>query len=107
MLTYPLCDKTVTLYRQVGDAVQRWVLEGCYYRYMDCIQEDRFVRKFVLFYPGKTEIRPGDRIFDGIGPERVVWAEFLPIAVAGLSQADYAAPWYWEGKLRHWEAGRK
>ena len=107
MLSYPLCNQTITLYRPADDGVQRQVLEGCFYRYEDRVTEDRFVRKFILICPGKTEVRPGDRIFDGIGPESVVWAEFLPISVAGLSQADYAAPWYWEGKIAHWEAGRK
>lgn len=107
MLTYPMCDKTVTRYRRVGDNVERRVLEGCFYRYEDTADQERFVRKFLLIWPGAEDIRPGDRIFDGIGPEQVVWAEFLPVNVPGLSQAEYAAPWYLGGKRAHWEAGRK
>ena len=106
-MVYPLCDRTVTLYRKCGDGVKRWVLEGCFYRYEDQITEERFDRKFVLVYPGAEEICPGDRVFDGVGPEQVVWAEFLPIRVPGLSEAAYASAGHWQGKIVHWEAGRK
>lgn len=104
---YPLCDRTVTLYRRSGDSVERRVLVGCFYRHEDAAEEEQFVRKCLLIHPGAEEIRPGDRVFDGIGPEQVVWAEFLPIHVPGLSQVDYAAPWYLDGRIVHWEAGRK
>ena len=107
MIVYPLCDRTVTLYRKTGEQVERQVLEGCFYRYEDAVTEEQFLRKFVLIHPGAEEIRPGDRVYDGIGPEQVVWAEFLPITQPGLSEAAYAAPWCWEGKIVHWEAGRK
>ena len=102
-----MCDQTVTLYRRVGDSVQRQVLDGCFYRFEDSAAEDRFTRKFLLICPGNREIRPGDRVLEGIGPEDVVWAEFLPIAVPGLGEVAYAAPWRWDGKIVHWEAGRK
>lgn len=107
MLTYPMCDRTVTVYRRVGDAVERRVLEGCFYRYQDTVGEEQFVRKFLLIWPGQEAIRPGDRVLDGVGPETVCWEEFLPVNVPGLAEAAYAAPWYWEGKISHWEAGRK
>ena len=107
MLAYPLCDRTVTLYRQQDVQVIRQVLHGCFYRYEDVAEDDRFVRKFLLIRPGAGELRPGDRVFDGIGPEEVVWAEFLPVNVPGLSQAEYAAPHYFDGNIAHWEAGRK
>lgn len=107
MLAYPMCDKTVTVYRRLGDAVERRVLEGCFYRYEDAADEERFVRKFLLILPGAEDIRPGDRVFDGVGPGEIVWEEFLPIKVPGLSEVAYAAPWYFMGQLHHWEAGRK
>ena len=107
MLVYPLCNQTVTLYRRVGDTVERRVLEGCFYHYEDVLTQERFARKFTLIHPGAEEIRPGDRVFDGVGPEQVVWAEFLPVCVAGLSEVSYAKPWYLDGKIAHWEAGRK
>ena len=107
MIVYPLCDRTVTLYRNTGEKVERQVLEGCFYRYEDILSGEQFARKFVLIHPGAEEIRPGDRVYDGIGPEQVVWAEFLPITLPGLAEVSYAAPWYWEGKVVHWEAGRK
>lgn len=104
---YPLCDRTVTLYRRTGDQVERRVLQGCFYRYEDCADEERFVRKCLLIWPGAEDIRPGDRVLEGVGPEIVVWEQFLPICVPGLSEVDYAAPWYVDGQLVHWEAGRK
>ena len=107
MLDYSLCDRTVTLYRRVSDTVARRVLEGCFYRYEDRVTEDRFVRTFLLIHPGSEEICPGDRVFDGVGPETVNWEAFLPVQIPGLSQVAYAAPWYWDGKIAHWEAGRK
>ena len=107
MLAYPLCDRTVTVYRLEKGQVHRRVLTQCFYRYEDVAAEDRFTRKFLLICPGTEALRPGDRIFDGIGPEQVDWAQFLPVAVPGLSEAAYAAPRHWQGSIAHWEAGRK
>lgn len=106
-MTYPLCDRIVTLYRKNGDQVERYVLEDCYYRFTDVLEEGRFLRKFLLVRPGAFPIRPGDRVLEGIGPEKVDWETFLPVNVPGLSQAEYAIPNYWLGQLIHWEAGRK
>lgn len=107
MLGYPLCDRTVTLYRRVGDKVERRVLEGCFYHYEDQTDGERFVRKFLLIWSGTEDLCVGDRVFDGIGPEQVVWEEFLPVNVPGLSEAAYATAWYWESRIAHWVAGRK
>lgn len=107
MLDYSLCDRVVTLYRRVGDTVERRVLENCFYRYEDRVAQGKFVRKFLLIHPGAEELRPGDRVFEGVGPETVSWEEFLPVNVPGLSQVAYAAPWHWDGRIAHWEAGRK
>lgn len=110
---YPLCDRVVTVYRREKDGVLRRVVAGCYYHYQDVCTTDgqgtQFVRKFLLIQPGEDRIYPGDRIYDGEGPEVTAadWDSFLPVTVAGLSQVAYAAPWYWEGRLCHTEAGRK
>lgn len=113
MFPYPMCDQTVTVYRKVGDAIERRVVHGCYYRFEDHLTEDaqglRFIRKFLLIQPGQKPIYPGDRILEGEGPSVSPnrWEQFLPAVVPGLSQVSYAAPWHWEGKICHWEAGRK
>lgn len=107
MLDYSLCDRTVTRYRRVGNEIARQVLDNCFYRYEDCVADNRFQRKFVLIHPGTEPICPGDRILEGIGPDSVNWEEFLPVQVPTLSQVAYAAPCCWEGQITHWEAGRK
>lgn len=110
---YPLCDRTVTVYRRENDIVSRRVARGCFYRWEDVAKEDSagvgFTRKFLLIQPGQGKLCPGDRIFDGEGPAvaDLRWEDFIPEKVAGLSVAAYAAPWYWENKLCHTEAGRK
>lgn len=106
-MTYPLCDRTVTLYRNTEKGAQRYVLYNCYYRYTDVLEEGRFLRKFLLVQPGAFPICPGDRVLEGIGPEEIDWETFLPVTVPGLSQVEYAVPNYWLGQLVHWEAGRK
>ena len=107
MLEYILCKQTVTVYRREGGSVTRRVVEGCFYHHEARTDGERFVRKFLLICPGAVEIRPGDRVLEGVGPEDVVWEEFLPVNVPGLGEAAYAAPWYWDGHIDHWEAGRK
>ena len=111
LMDYPLCDRTVTLYRRQRGGVERRVLHGCWYQWQDVLEQDRqgerFDRKFLLIQPGQTPLAVGDRVFDGIGPEVVDWESFLPVSVPGLSQVAYAAPRYWQGEICHWEAGRK
>lgn len=113
-MSCPLCDRTVTVYRYDGKQVLRQVVEGCWYEYADHLLPEglgsRLERKFLLILPGEPQrVFPGDRIYDGIGPEITAeqWAAFLPVNVPGLSQAEYAKPWYKEGVLVHTEAGRK
>ncbi len=112
-MVYPQCCQSVTVYRQQGDVIFRRVAENCYYRYGDEEKHTpegiRSVRKFLLIQPGAEEIRPGDRIYEGVGPEVTAqeWDGFLPCSVPGLSVAAYANPWHWEGQICHIEAGRK
>lgn len=106
MPKYPLCEQTVTLYRREKGQIFRRVLEDCFYKYTDTVENDRFVRKFLLVVPGAEALRPGDRVLEGIGPETVNWEKFLPVNVPGLSQAEYAEPHCFLGTVHHWEAGR-
>lgn len=105
-----LHDRTVTVYHPGEDGTQRRVLEGCFYQYQSVRQESAEggceERAFLLLIPGLDPIAPGDRVFDGVGPEDVDWAAFLPVNVPGLSQAAYVTR-YDVGPLRHTEAGRK
>lgn len=112
-LHYDLCDRTVTVYHKEGDTIRRIVTQG-FYHFEDCVTENdgvaQFFRKFLLILPGSCQqIFPGDRVFDGEGPEITPegWDGFVPSLVPGLSQAAYATPWYWEGAIVHTEAGRK
>ena len=108
LLDYSLCDRTVTVYRFSKNKLQRLVVEGCYYAYEDGLDMGGFDRKFLLVMPGDCQrVFPGDRIFDGIGPEEVDWERFIPVKVAGLSEAAYVRPWFWGGSMQHVEAGRK
>ena len=112
MLDYGLCCQTVTVYRMGDFGVERLVAEGCLYDYEDVITQDvpggRLERKFLLVMPGSEQrVFPGDRIYDGVGPETVDWARFIPASVPGLSIAEYARPCRWAGDICHTEAGRK
>ncbi len=113
-MTYPLCHQTVTVYRRAGESISRLVVEGCAYQWQDCRVEDELgahlERRFLLILPGdRQQVFPGDRIYDGIGPEITAadWADFIPVNVPTLSEVAYAKPWYLDGQLCHVEAGRK
>lgn len=111
-MQYPLCNQTVTLYRKTGEGVLRQVIPNCFYRWELLRQEtDRGIwddTRCLLVIPGDDPIpRVDDRIFQGVGPENVDWETFLPVNVPGLSQLNYVAPQYWQGKHCHTEAGRK
>lgn len=111
-LDYRFCQQTVTVYRKENGTLTRLVVDGCYYTYEDALQCDalgkRMERRFLLIMPGACQrIFPGDRIYDGVGPEEVVWQEFIPVKVPGLSEAAYVRPTWWGGEVCHVEAGRK
>ena len=110
-MDYPLCDRTVTVYRLQGGQVHRHVAQGCFYQWEDSkIHTSRgmfFERRFLLIQPGDAKILPGDRIYNGVGPEQVDWDAFLPVNVPGLSQVAYVKSWYYDGQVSHTEAGRK
>lgn len=111
---YSLCCQRVTVYRKTADSVLRTELDGCCLQWQE--QEDsdvlgrRTERKFLLIQPGAAQqVFPGDRVYDGIGPEITMsqWPNFLPVQVPGLGEVAYAAPYYWQGIFCHTEAGRK
>lgn len=108
MIPAPLCTQTVTLYSQTPQGVTRRVVTGCFYHWQreqtaDGLEET----KFLLVLPATQQLRPGDRVYDGIGPEQVVWEQFLPVNTPGLSQIAYVTPYRFQGHLHHIEAGRK
>ena len=90
----PLCDMTVTCYRRG----KRQVLEGCFFsgRYtgLEDIRGTRLQGKFTLIAP--AQLRIGDRVLPGIGPETVP---------AEAETIRWVQPMYLEGNLHHWEAG--
>ena len=107
LLSYGLCNRTVTVYRFENKKLQRLVVDGCYYAYEDSLDMGGFPRKFLLIMPGDCQrVFVGDRIVDGVGPEEVDWKTFIPVKVAGLSEVAYVRPWFWEGSMQHLEAGR-
>lgn len=113
-LDYSLCDSTVTIYRKKDDQVLRLVAGGCFF----LIQQEQEIQASgcetqtlcFLVMPGDTQlVFPGDRVYDGIGPQITAeeWNSFVPETVPGLAQISYVKPWYYAGKLCHVEAGRK
>ena len=110
-MAYPLCCQQVSIYRNTGGVVSRQVLQGCYLNWQDCLSDGetgpRFQRKFLMIVPGAADVRPGDRVLEGAGPEEVVWDSFIPVNVPGLCQADYVTAHKWQGQVCHVEAGRK
>ena len=107
----PLLTQRVTLYRLIGDRVQRILVESAFYSWQDCRTEEedgiRFQRKCLLITP--CEILPGDRVLEGVGPEIGLseWTAFLPVTVPTLSEVEYVVPKYFLGKLYFYEGGRK
>ena len=111
-LDYSLCDQTVTIYRKEEETVSRKVIANAFLAAkVSCPNESYGKSKektFLLIIPGDTfPVQPGDRIFDGIGPETVVWQVFVPAAVSELYEISYVKPCRWNGEITHWEAGNR
>lgn len=105
---HPLCDQTVTLYSATPQGVQRRVVRDCFYHWQRQLTPEGLEQtSFLLVLPAGQTVQPGDRVYDGIGPEQVVWEAFLPVNTPGLSQVAYVTPYYFRGSLHHIEAGRK
>lgn len=113
-IDYSLCDRVVTVYRKEKGVIQRLVVEGCYYVWQQVQRTDvlgtRQETLFLLVMPGSCQrVFVGDRIYDGVGPEvdTIVWQDFIPVKVPGLSEVAYVRPSWWGGEVCHVEAGRK
>lgn len=108
MTCNPLCTQTVTVYSAADQGITRRVIRGCFYHYQRQTDPEGLEKTtFLLVLPAGETVLPGDRIYDGIGPEQVVWEQFLPVNTVGLSQVEYVTPYYFQGRLHHTEAGRK
>lgn len=108
MIPISLCTQTVTLYRHTPQGVTRRVIAGCFYQWQRQLGQDGLEEtKFLLVLPADAQVCPGDRVYDGIGPEQVAWEQFLPVNTPGLAQTAYVTPYYFQGRLHHIEAGRK
>ena len=109
-LDYSLCVQTVTVYRNVDGKVCRQVAENCCLSRQTAVPTEQYgksmEKKFLLIIPGEEmPLLPGDRVFDGIGPETVDWETFVPASVPALYEVSFARPCYWDGEITHWEAG--
>ena len=62
---------------------------------------------FLLVVPGDADIREGDKVLMGEGPEigPSDWASFIPSRVRGLCVVRWADPKHWRGEVCHVEAG--
>ena len=109
-LDYSLCDQTVTSYRRERDgSVTRTVHPRAF---LD-IKKVRNVEKtgsgdamsFLLVITGDADIREGDKVIHGEGPEEVEWASLIPAKVRGLCVVRWLDPKHWEGGIAHIEAG--
>ncbi len=112
-LDYSLCNQTVTVYRLEGSTVQRQIIWQAQYQFEvqeSCDREGK-TRKTtcLLIIPGQADLRPGDRVYPGVGPIVTArdWAGFLPVRIPGLSQIHYVKPRYWDGRVCHTEAGSR
>ena len=106
-LDYSLCDQTVTLYGIRDGEILRRVVENCYLAAESAIAENTFgksrLKKFLLIIPGDQDLQPGDRVFDGIGPETVDWQTFVPAFTGGLYEIGRVKKQFWENEVTHTE----
>ena len=111
-LDYTLYCQTVTLYRLHDGNVQRQVAQNCYLQREDRSPTEIYGKSrrkdCLLIIPGDAlQPQPGDRVYAGIGPEQILWEQFLPALVPEVYELSYARPCCWEGSVTHWEAGSR
>jgi len=108
-----ILDQTVTVYRCRNGQVSRRVYDRCSYQWHLAQRQEEWGERqdtlFLLVIPGEVCLEPGDRVFDGIGPEVSAeeWVRFIPVTVPGLGQIDYVRPCRLGRWVRYTEAGRK
>lgn len=108
---YSLCGQTVTVYRSQDGKITRQVEENAYFSGKISAYMENYGKSsekiFQLIIPGDFPLRPGDRIYRGIGPMDVNWQTFLPAMIPELFEVSFAKPCVWEGEVTHWEAGNR
>lgn len=113
LLDYSLCNQTVTLYGIREGALQRQVLHGVMYQHWQSEKVDASGKALetgcLLIVPGQVDLKPGDRVYPGVGPQitKQEWTGFLPVRHPGLAQVSYVKPYTFEGAVCHTEAGRE
>ena len=109
-LDYRLCGQTVTLYRmEPGGSVSRTVHDRAFLDFRKARNVEKTgssdAMSFLLVIPGDADVREGDKVLNGEGPEEVEWSSFIPAKVRGLCVVRYVDPKYWGGEVAHIEAG--
>lgn len=100
-----LLNRIVTVYRADGT---RQVIHNCQLSVRKGLKTHHFGTenrdRFTLIVRGQYDLRPGDRVVEGVGPDAVDFKSFLP--EMGLCyRIDYVQPFFWNGKISHMEAG--
>ena len=105
-LDYRLCQMTVTVYHREG--LTRQVLEGAHYEFTTRREVENGIaavtRSFHLVIPGSCDIRPGDKVLLGIGPEITRWEDLTVETTDTLGLVTAVQPRYYQGVLCHTEA---
>ena len=112
-VSYELCNQTVTVYHNDGDAYTRTVFRKAFldFRKTETTSKtgSREANGFLLVIPGDSiPVAVGDKVMLGEGPEcytREQWAAMIPARVSGLVVIKYVDPKYWNGNVCHTEAG--
>ncbi len=108
---YSLCDQTVTVYSKDGDTITRQVMDNAYLSASIRTPAEHYGKSlekiFQLIIPGEIALKPGDRIYAGIGPTDVQWQAFIPALVPQLYEVGFVKPCYWQAELVHYEAGNR
>ena len=108
-LDYSLCGQTVTLYGLRQGTPMRKVVEFCHFapqqEQKSTLTGKSRLKKFLLIIPGNWDVQPGDRVYDGVGPETIAWDSFLPDLVEKVYEIGYATPCCWDGEVCHIQAG--
>ena len=70
-LDYSLCDMIVTVYHREG--LTREIIKNAYYEFSDRQAPEggivRSDRNFLLIVPGQWDLRCGDKVVLGVGPD--------------------------------------
>lgn len=104
-LDYSLCNMTVTVYHREG--LTRQVMQGVHYEFTTRREVvggiAQMTRGFLLVVPGARDIRPGDKVLLGIGPEIAHWEDLTVETTDTLGLVTSVQPRYYKGNLCHTE----